>query len=148
MASLAQTSATTTLYISSTLPSTYDSAGFAALTWTPIGEVSNLGTYGASTVVVKHIPIDTASVVKRAGSTDSGTLNLTLARHTGTDVTKIIAANTSRASVAFKVAMPTLVGGNDYFSGIVTKYQTNVGTADQILMSTVDIEVDNTIIYA
>ena len=147
MASLAQTSATTTLSISSTLPATYDAIGFQNLTWTPIGEISSMGVYGAKTTVVKHIPVDTATVVKRAGSTDSGTMNLSLARHAGTDVTKLIAANNSRASIAVKIAMPSLIGGADYFTAIVTSYQTSVGTADQILMSSVDLEIDNAIIY-
>lgn len=143
--SLAVTSATTSISVSATLPTTYDSTGFTALTWIPIAEVSNLGAFGGKTTVVKHIPVDTAVVAKRAGSVDYGTISMTLAKHTGTDITALQTAFSSRASVAFKVTYPGSMG-KDYFSGIITSLQTNVGSADKILESTIDIELDNAIV--
>lgn len=144
--SSAITSATTKILVSTTLPATYDAAGYAALTWIPIAEVTNLGTFGGKTTVVKHVPIDTATVVKRAGSVDYGTINLQLAKHTGSDITALQTAFTNRTSTAFKVAYPTALASNDYFTGIVTSMQTNVGTADAILQSTIDIELDSPIV--
>jgi hypothetical protein len=143
--SLAITSATTTISVSTSLPATYDSAGYTALTWIPIAEVSNLGTFGGKTTVVKHIPLGTATVVKRSGSVDYGTINMQLAKHSGTDVTALQSAFNSRASTAFKVTYPGSMG-SDCFTGIVTSMQVNVGTADAILQSTVDVELDSPIV--
>jgi hypothetical protein len=143
--SSAVTSATTTLSVSTTLPTTYDSTGYSALTFIKIAEVSNLGTFGGKTTVVKHIPIDTSVVVKRAGSVDYGTINVQLAKHTGTDITALQSAFTSRTSTAFKVTYPGALG-SDYFTAIVTSMQTNVGTADAILQSTIDLELDSAIV--
>jgi hypothetical protein len=145
--SLATTSATTKLYISPTLPATFDSAGYTAVTgWILIGEISSLGTYGGKTSVQKHIPIDTATVVKRAGSVDYGTMSITAARHVGTDITALKTAFTSRASSSFKVVLPTALGDTDYFTGIVTSMQTNAGNADQILQSNIEVELDSPVI--
>jgi hypothetical protein len=139
------TSATTTISISTTLPTTYDSTGFSALTWIPIAEVSQLGVFGGKVSVQKFIPLDTATVIKRAGSVDYGTINMTLAKHTGTDMTALQTAFNGRTSNAFKVTYPATLG-SAYFTGIVTGLQTNVGNADQILQTTVDIELDNSVI--
>ena len=147
MASLAQTSATTILSVSTTLPATYDATGFQALTWTPVGEIGSLGTYGLKTNVVSWLPLDTALKSKRGGSQDAGSMQLQIARHNGADMTKLSAANSSRASIAFKVTMPALIGGADYFTGIVTSFEQNVGNADQIMQTNVGVELDNFIIY-
>lgn len=143
--SSAISSATTSISISATLPATYTATDFASLTWIPITEVSNLGVFGGKTTVIKHIPIDTATVVKRAGSVDYGTISMTLAKHAGTDYTALQTAFNSRASAAFKVTYPGSMG-MDFFSGIITSLQVSVGTADKILEQTIDIELDNAII--
>jgi hypothetical protein len=143
--SLAITSATTSISVSATLPATYTATDFASLTWIPIAEVSNLGVFGGKSQIIKHIPIDTATVVKRAGSVDYGTISMTLAKHAGADYTALQTAFNSRSSVAFKVTYPGSMG-KDYFSGVVTSLQVNVGTADKILEQTIDIELDNSII--
>jgi len=146
--SSAITSATTKLYFCATLPATYDQAGYTAvgMTWIPVGEVSSLGTYGGKTSVQKHIPIDTATVVKRAGSVDYGTMSITAARHKGADVTALVAAFNARTSGAFKIVLPTSLGDVDYFTGIVTSYQTNVANADAILQSNIEVELDSAVI--
>jgi hypothetical protein len=143
--SLAISAATTSISISTALPATYDATGFAACTWIPIAEVSQLGVFGGKATIIKHIPIDVANVVKRAGSVDYGTISMTLAKHAGTDYTALQSAFASRAPAAFKVQYPGTLG-KDYFSGIVTSLQVNVGTADKILENTIDIELDNAIV--
>lgn len=145
--SSAITSATTKLYFSPTLPATFDSSGYTAVTgWLLIGEISSLGTYGGKVSVQKHIPIDTATVVKRSGSVDYGTMSITAARHKGTDVTALTTAFNARASGSFKVVLPTALGDTDYFTGIITSIQTNAGNADQILQSNIEVELDSPVI--
>lgn len=143
-ASSAISSATTKLYVSASLPATYDDTGYTAVaSWTLISEISNMGQFGAKAGVVKHIPIDTAVVAKRATSVDAGTLSITLARHAGADITALQAAAASRAPQSFKVVYPTALNTTDYFTGIVLGTPTTVGTADQILQMNVDIELDS-----
>lgn len=147
MASTATTSATTKLYVNATLPANYDAAGFTALTgWIQVAEISNLGSFGGTTTVVTHIPVDTAVVVKRAGSNNAGQMSMTLARHTGADMTALIAAFNDRAPRSFRVVFPTALGQKDEFTGIITSIQTNVAGADNILESSITIELDNSVI--
>lgn len=145
-ASTAITSATTKLYACASQPATFDSAGYSALSWTLISEVTSLGSLGGKVAVVKHMPIDTAVVVKRAGSVDYGTLAVTGARHTGSDITILQNAFASRSSISFKVVYPTALNQTDAFTAIVTDVVTNVGTTDQILGLNTTLEVDSTII--
>lgn len=144
--SLAQTSATTTLYVSNGQPATYDAAGFTALSWTKVGELSNIGTLGGQTTVVTHIPVDTGVVVKRAGSQNNGSMQMQGARCTDAGQTILRTAFNSRASISYKVVYPSVIGQTDYFTGICTSNQTNVGTADQILGYNAQVEVDNSIL--
>lgn len=145
--SLAQTSATTKVYIAAgQTPATYDAAGFNALTFVEITELSNIGELGGQTTIVNHIPVGTATVVKRAGSVDYGTMEMTGARTTEAVQDSLRSVFTTRASTPFKVVYPTALGETDFFTGIVTNVRTNVGTADQILALSLSIAIDNEIL--
>jgi hypothetical protein len=144
--SLSITSAGTKVYMSATLPTTYDETGFGALTWVALGDVSSLGAFGGKANVVKFTPIDTNIVAKRVGSVDMGTVSLQIARHIGADATAITAAFADHQPRAFKVVYPTALGETDAFTGVITSMQTNVGNSDNILQWNVDVEIDNTII--
>jgi hypothetical protein len=145
--SLAMTSATTKVYLAvGQTPATYDAAGFAALSWQILPDITNIGQLGGTTTVVNHIPVDTAAVVKRAGSVNYGTLQLTGARSTSSALDGVRTAFTSRLSTPCKIVYPAALGQTDYFTGIVTTNQTNVGTADQILGFNFTFDIDNSII--
>lgn len=145
--SKAITSATTKIYIAlAQTPATYDQAGFEALTWTEIGEISNLGTLGGQTTIVQHIPVGTAAVVKRAGSVNYGTIDMTGARCNDTGIAALRTAFASRLTTPFKVVYPAALDETDYFTGIVASNQTTVATADSILGFTGTVEIDNEVI--
>ena len=146
--SKATTSATTTISIA-TPPATLDETGYEGVTtWIPLGDVSSMGTYGGQTTVVTHIPVDTATVVKRSGSVNYGQMSLTIARHSGTDSDALIAAFNDRLPRAFRVVLPTVVGEQDFFTAVVTSIQTNVQGADNILETNVTLELDTAVITA
>lgn len=145
--SKAVTSATTKLSVAPTLPTTYNETGFEAVTgWIDISEISNLGTFGGTTSVVTHTPVDTATVVKRSGSVNYGQMSMTLARHSGTDTDELIEAFNDRLPRSFKVTLPAALGQVDFFTGIITSIQTNVAGADNILETNITIELDAAVI--
>lgn len=144
--SLAMTSATTQVAIAvGQTPATYDAAGFAALTWTTLPDITNIGELGGTTTVVNHIPVDTATVVKRAGSVNYGTLQLTGARTTSAALDGVRTCFNSRLSTPVRIIYPAALGQRDYSSGIITSIKTNVGTADQILGFVCSMELDNVV---
>ena len=96
--SKAMTSAGTTIGISAALPATYTQAAFAALAFTEIGEVSDLGEFGREYNIVKFNPLKDRRTVKRKGSFDDGTVQVQLAK-AATDAGQILlksAVNRSR----------------------------------------------------
>ena len=144
-ASLAFTSAGTTLSISAAAPATYNAVGFAALTWTEIGEVSDLGEFGRQYNLVTFNTLGNRRTVKRKGSYNDGTIAAQMAR-APSDAGKTIltAAVDSDASYSIKVVLQD--GTIFYTTAQVMSYTTNVGNVDQITSATVNLEIDNDIV--
>lgn len=144
-ASLAFTSAGTTLSISAAAPATYNAAGFAALTWTEIGEVSDLGEFGRTYNLVTFNTLGNRRTVKRKGSYNDGTIAAQMAR-TPSDAgqTILTAAVDSDASYSVKIVLQD--GTIFYTTAQVMSYTTNIGSVDQITSATVNLEIDNDIV--
>lgn len=139
-----RTSAGSTLAISSGTPATQDVAGFAALTYTTIGEITNLGELGKTFNVVKHNPVGNRRTQKFKGSYDQGTMALTMGRDV-TDAGQSL-LNTALASDASYACLLTLQGGHQmYFQAIVTDYKTNVGSVDQITAASTSLDITSDI---
>lgn len=143
--SLAFTSAGTTFSISATQPATYDAAGFNALTWTLVGEVTDMGEFGKKYNLVTHNPLGSRKTFKRKGSYDNGQMALQMARTpTDSGQTLIRTALDSDDSYAFKTVLQD--GTILYGQGQVMSYTTNVGSTEQITAASVEFELDGDII--
>jgi len=66
------TTAGTTIAVSASAPATYDSSGYGALSFTTVGEVTNLGSFGREYALVTHNPIGTRATQKYKGSYNEG----------------------------------------------------------------------------
>lgn len=139
------TSAGTTLSISTALPATYDKAGFAALTFTEIGEVSDLGEFGRSYNLVTFNSLSNRRTVKRKGSYNDGTINAQMARVPSDAGQAILTAGVnSDNSYSIKVVLQD--GTVFYTTAQIMSYTTNVGNSEQITAASVGLEIDNDII--
>lgn len=145
MASKAFTSAGTTLSISAAAPATYDSIGFSALTWTEIGEVSDMGEFGRQYNLVTFNTLGDRRTVKRKGSYNDGTIACQMARvPTDAGQAILVTAVDSDSSYSIKVVLQN--GTIFYTTAQIMSYTTNVGNVDQITSATVNLEIDNNII--
>jgi hypothetical protein len=136
-----QTAAGATLAISNSIPATFNEAGYAALTYTEVGEITNIGEFGKEFALVTHLPLSRRGVAKRKGSFNNGTLNPTMALDPA-DAGQILfaAALESDAPSAFEI---TLQDGTIYYlMGLVMMYKPNVGTTDDVVTASATIEVD------
>lgn len=140
------TSATTSASISTVLPATYDVTTFTALTWLPIGLVSDMGAVGGTMKTNTHIPVDTGIETKIPGSVSYGTMTMKIARHAGAEIDALRSAFTNRTQVAVKVQYPTAMGEIDFFSAYVTSMPTNIGNADSIIDMTVNFDLTNAVL--
>lgn len=145
MASKAMTSAGTTIGISAVLPATYNQAAFAALTYTEIGEVSDLGEFGREYNIVKFNPLKDRRTVKRKGSFDDGTVQVQLAK-AATDAGQILLKSAVNSDASHSVKIVLQDGTTFYFTAQVSSSTVNVGNVDQITSSTFKLEIDNDII--
>lgn len=131
MTTLAFSSAGSKIYISAGVPATIDSTGFAALTYTEIKEVTDIGMIGPEDAVILHNPVGDNTTYKFKGSRNNGSLDLKGARAT-TDAgqTILIAAEASSAAYALKIVLQnaTIL----YCQALIMSYKTSVGTVSQI----------------
>lgn len=136
------TSAGSKLSISAVLPATFDAAGYGALTFAEVGEVTDLGEFGREYALVTHNPIGTRKTLKRKGSYNEGALALQMARVPG-DAGHIIliAARDDDASYAFSVELQD--GTLMYFTAQTMSYKTGVGSVDTITGATANLEIDS-----
>ncbi|KPH60353.1 hypothetical protein [Novosphingobium sp. ST904] len=136
-----RTSAGTTLAISAGRPATFDAAGFGALTKTLIGEITNVdGDLGRVYNLVTHNPLATRATVKKKGSYNSGSLNLTLAIDED-DAGQIIAEAALKSDADYTFELTLQDGAKRYFMALVMSFPTTVGTVDDITTGTINLEI-------
>lgn len=145
MASGAFTSAGSKLFISSALPATYDAAGYAALTFTEIGEVSDLGEFGRQYNLVTYNTLGDRRTVKRKGSYNDGTIAAQMAR-VPSDAGQAILTDAVNDDASYAVKITLQDGTVFYTTAQIMSYTTNIGSVDQITAATVNMEIDNDII--
>lgn len=137
-----RTSAGALLSISNSYPATYDQTGFAALTYIPVHEISDLGEFGITFKEVNHMSLDTRSITKRKGSYDAGNMQLVLGKvASDPGQAAIIAARDSDSSYAFSIVFPQ-DGTVVYLSAQVMSYKTKVGNVDSILTANTTLAID------
>lgn len=137
----AMTSAGTTLAISAGSPASFNQAGFEALSFTEIGEITSVdGDVGRSYALVTHNPLASRATQKYKGSYNSGSLTLPLAIDRA-DAGQIIAqaALTSDSAYSFKMTMQD--GTVIYLRGLVMAFPLTAGGTDAITSGTITIEI-------
>lgn len=139
------TSAGSTLALSATLPATEDAAGYNALTWTTVGEITDLGELGKEFNLVTYSPLGTRRVQKLKGSYNQGAMQMQMGRDT-TDAgqTALQTARDSDAPYAFRLTLQN--GTKLYFKAMTMGYKTNVGSVDQITAASATLELTSDII--
>lgn len=139
----------TVVSVSANAPATYNSAGFAALTWSPCGELAELPAFGAEAALATHTPLATGIVAKRRGSLNYGSVALTMAvSDTDTGQTVLQDSAEAAAGTDAQVSVKVLLvnGEIQYFTAQVMSYKVNVGNADAITMAEVTLEIDNSVV--
>jgi hypothetical protein len=140
------TAAGSALAISAGTPATNDAAGFAALTYTEIGQIDKIGAVGAVFAKVEFQPLKGAKQ-KHKGSRDNGSLSPTLAHDesdAGQTLLRTAADDATSKLYAFMVTYPT--GAKRYFQGRVFGYPETTDGADTILTAAPTIEISTDIV--
>ena len=134
------TAAGTTIGIVLAPPATFDGAGYAALTFVNIGEVTDIPDFGREFEVITHKPIGSRGTVKKKGGFNEGSLDLKLGLNTDDAGTVLLkAAALSDADYSFEVAHPT--GDVYYFRAMATSFKISTGSSGSIITATCKLEL-------
>jgi len=132
----------TTIGISATLPATYDAAGYAALTFTNIGEVLDIGgELGKVFNEITHQTLQRAYPVKIKGACNIPNMTMNIGKIV-TDGGQVLlqAALNSSASYAFVITFPS--GNTGSITGKVMKAAQGAIAVDGVETTVVDIAID------
>lgn len=134
------TVAGTTVGISASAPATFDAAGYAALTFTNIGNIEDGGSHGRTYAEVTFNPIDNRGTQKFKGSFNEG--NKTLSVGLNSDDAGMVllkAALLLDTDYSFKVTYQN--GDVDYFQAKVMSLSKGTGSVDSIVMATIELAI-------
>lgn len=133
-------SAGTTLKISASTPATFDAAGYGALTYTNIGEITNLGEFGREYSLITHNPIANRGTVKRKGSFNEGTMALQLGLDKN-DAGQILAKSASVSDDDYSFEITTQNGDKYYFQAQVMSFKIGLGEVNSITSASINLEI-------
>lgn len=155
MASIFATSGTTVaMTATTTAPTTYDATGYTALTYVPLGCLSNIGSFGDTSETVTFDCIAEKRTLKIKGQRNAGALDLTIALDdttTGFDTINAAAADDSTGDYHFKITFPNKqasagAGAIRYFSGKVMSNIENLGAANDVVTIGASVEINTAIV--
>lgn len=141
-----ETVAGSTLGVTTQVPATYDAAGYGAssISYTLIGEITNIGPIAREYATVSHSPIASRQVTQKKGSFTLPAIELTMAwdqSDAGQDVLR--AAEATDAILTFEL---TKQGGDKrYFTAQVSKVSENFGGADDVDQAVVTLLPQRTV---
>lgn len=137
-----RTSAGTTFALTATRPATFDAAGYAAvgMTYTTVGEITDLGEFGREYALVTHQPLGNRSTQKFKGSFNEGALNIQLALNTD-DAGQILMKSALLSDASHSCRVTTQNGDVYYFQAAVMSFRLGVGSVDQITTAAATLEI-------
>jgi hypothetical protein len=146
---LAGLSLGTVLSVSASSPSTYDSSGFAALSYSVVGEITSIPEFGGTAQVNTSIPIATGIVNKRAGSYDYGQSSLGISRDAA-DAGQIALKSGfdgANKGVVHAVRLVLASGTTVYFTAIISSFTLDLGDANQWQGHNVTLDLTNSVLF-
>ena len=135
-----RSSAGTTISLSAGIPATFNTAGYTALTWTAIGEVTDLGEFGREFNLITHNPIGSRGTVKLKGSFNEGSITMQMGLDTD-DAGQILAKAASLSDKDYSFKIITQNGDDYYFQAKVMSFKVNVGSVDSVTSATIMLEL-------
>jgi len=142
------TTAGTVLSVSTALPATFDEAGYEALSWSVVGEITTIPTFGAEANMGTHNPVDTRFTRKYKGSINAGQQTIEMALDDD-DAGQLIMIDHAEgaaidADVAVKLEYP--YGAVRYYTAQVGSFQENPGGVDDYLTASAMLDITRPVV--
>ena len=145
------TSAGTKLSVSAATPATFDEAGYEALTFTEVGEITDMGEFGRVYADITHKPINTRQTFHFKGGYDDGGLALTLGFAPGdSGQALLLGFLDSDENLSVKLEFNDNPGGTNntiyYFPAKVMSAPKQIGNVDSITGATINLMINGDIV--
>lgn len=135
-----QSTAGSTLGISAGIPASYNVTGYEALTFTTIGEITDLGEFGRVYNLIKHNPVGNRGTVKLKGSFDEGQMNLQLGLDYA-DAGQELAMEAAVSDADYSFMLTLQDGSKEYFQAKVMSFKKSPGNVDSITAASIQLEL-------
>lgn len=134
------TSAGTTISLSAAAPATFNEAGYEALSFTEIGEVTNLGDIPSEVFqLVTHQPIKTRGMEKAKGGKNMGNQTIQFALSASDAGQALLeAASASDNVYSVKISHPEI--GDIYAQALIMSFQRTYGDVNSPSQGSAQIE--------
>jgi hypothetical protein len=130
-----ETLAGASIAVSASTPATFDVAGYGALAYTTVGEVTDLGQgLGRTYNTVKHSPVATRQVIEKKASYELGTLDIMMAWD-GADAGQVLLLANSIVDTPISLKITKQSGAIRYFQAQVSVFDENFGTVDTVVQA-------------
>jgi len=141
----AQVAAGVAFYIGDSAPGTYDKAGYEAVTWSKVGEISNIsGDVGKVFNLATYQLLEDRGIVKRKGGYNNGSISVEYAYHrSDTGQADMVTAVDSDDPLPFRIVLTDDDTTYVYLMGQVMGTPINIGGTEDFITSTVPIEIDS-----
>jgi hypothetical protein len=136
------------LYISATLPESYDAAGYQStdIVWTEVAEIEDHGGHGGTKTITEFIPVATGDVAKVGGSINWGNKTMMLANmaaDAGQILMRTALANRNR-HYSIKIVYEdegAVTPETHFLDAIVAKFENQDGSANNVRKVACDLAI-------
>ncbi len=135
-----KSTAGSTFKISAGVPATFDAAGYAALSFTTVGEITNYGEFGREFALITHNPVATRGTQKLKGSFNEGSINLQLGLDTD-DAGQILMKAAALSDNPYAILVTTQNGDKYYFQALVMGFKVGLNDVDSVSSATATLEI-------
>lgn len=140
------TSTETILSVSAATPATFDSVGYAALTFTEVKEVTTVPAYGPTRQVVNHEPLATGVTEKYGGFINYGSVTVDGAYDSVDAGQSLLRANVLSATALLSIKIEYQDGSVDYTYGKAFTATKAPGSANSMVATSMQIEFNKPIV--
>lgn len=140
------TSTQTILRISASTPATFDEAGYAALTYTEVKEVTTIPAYGPTRQVVTHDPLATGVTEKYGGFINYGSVAVEGAYDSADAGQSILRTNVLSATDLISIQIEYQDGSIDYTYGKAFSSTKAPSSANSMVSTSMTIEFNKPIV--